>query len=80
MLRQVDSSLFVDREESESLLSYAVLDIDPIDRIARLDEYDINKDGKLNRVECAFPQLNSRPFLSFFTWAHDVRCPSVISL
>ena len=33
------------------LLSYAALDIDPLDRLDTMRQYDTARDGKLNRVE-----------------------------
>jgi len=46
-----DSSLFVERDECESLLSYASLDLDPLERERIMEENDKNRDMRLNRVE-----------------------------
>jgi hypothetical protein len=46
-----DCSLFIDADECETLLSYAVLDMPPLQRIEVLRLYDTAHDGKLNRLE-----------------------------
>lgn len=46
-----DCSLYIDRIECESLLSYAALHLDPKTRSSIMDVYDKEEDGKLNRVE-----------------------------
>ena len=46
-----DASLYIDAEECELLLSYAVLDLDPNARSRCMRRFDSSGDGKLNRVE-----------------------------
>jgi len=50
-----DASLFVERAECDSLLSYASLHTGPLQRQKLFDNYDTMKDGRLNRIE--FVQL-----------------------
>ena len=47
-----DSSLFIDADECSSLLSYTLLDLDPVQRQGLMSQYDsATKDNKLSRVE-----------------------------
>ena len=46
-----DASLFIEKEECNSLLSYAALDLSPQDREQLILVNDTNHDGKLDRVE-----------------------------
>ena len=46
-----DASLQIDADECELLLSYAVLDLDPLQRAEVMKRHDVSGDGKLNRFE-----------------------------
>lgn len=46
-----DSSMFIDREECDSLLSFTVLSLDPQRRDSIMNKFDRTGDGKLNRSE-----------------------------
>jgi len=46
-----DSSLFIDNNECEALLSYAVPELDPNQRGRLMREYDKDHNGRLSRIE-----------------------------
>ena len=46
-----DSSMYVERGECDSLLSYCLLELEPISREAVMSIYDSSHDGRLNRFE-----------------------------
>ena len=46
-----DCSLYIDAVECDTLLSYALLKLDPVERKGIMKKYDTDQSGKLNRVE-----------------------------